>query len=396
MLPLSPQPLPSPYHHIILSRDHHSPNHYSLSQTPSLPIFSCVSSLPPPLTSVPPVPSTLVPLQLPSHLSSPPQQVVNPPPTKRQKKTPATTQDSHSQEFLKIQLNLAQTKITSQDAALKRKEESISILTERLRLLELGINSHLMSQYFPTSVSSSSVHPTSQLTVPSQPPGPYQASPPPSSAPQTSCPGNATTATIPPCHMSSSTIFNEIKTIKQEVSEIRADVSSLLKILKEIPSSSNPNCPTSSTSKPGPLKTSRHTQTHPQTKTAPRPSLVPSKSGSSLPPSSNRPIRPLFPPCPWETGVFPPVPVRYLGPPRPTRPRSRSSRRTSPLEAPPQPTFYHSSRANPSPSQCSSYTTRNQPVQPLITVVLDEDDDDLAPAVSSNPDAPSDYNSLNF
>ena len=28
--------------------------------------------------------------------------------------------------------------------------------------------------------------------------------------------------------------------------------------------------------------------------------------------------------------------------------------------------------------------------------VLDEDDDDLAPAVSSNPDAPSDYNSLNF
>ena len=384
------------------------------SQAPRLSSF-CTSSLSQsPSTQQPP--SLAASLSLPPHPSSPPRQPVNPPPPKRQRKGPATSQDSHSQEFLKIQLNLAQTKITSQDANLKRKEESISILTERLRLLELGINSQLMSQYFPstTGTNNSPGHQSNQHSSQCGPPPPVSSSvsaPPPSyhrtpdppssstcSAPQIS------TGTNPTCHKSCcSDLFTELKIIKQQVSEMRADMTSVLAIIQVKSSVLNPpNSCSSHSPNPEPDKTSRHTQTRPQeARTVPQSSLAPSRSGPRHPPS--RPIRPLFPPCPWENGCFPPGPVRQLGPPRPQASRSRSRSRQSRLhQTPSRPSFQSGNSANPTPSYGQSSVPigaqfpETHPVQhPLITVVLDEDDD-LAPVVTHNPVAPADYSSLNF
>ena len=55
-------------------------------------------------------------------------------PNKQQKKSapPAVSEEAARQEYLKIQLDLAHTKKTSLDVTLKSKDESISILSERL------------------------------------------------------------------------------------------------------------------------------------------------------------------------------------------------------------------------------------------------------------------------
>ena len=60
--------------------------------------------------------------------------------------------------------------------------------------------------------------------------------------------------------------------------------------------------------------TSRHTQTnHPPSRETAKPST-----------KSSRPIRPLFPPCPWQSGFYPQGPVRHL-PPSSQQPRSQTS-----------------------------------------------------------------------
>ena len=70
------------------------------------------------------------------------------PPSKKAKKS-AVPHENSIKDYLKIQLNIAQTKITSQDAKLKKQEETISILYDRVRLLELDINSQLVRRHFP-------------------------------------------------------------------------------------------------------------------------------------------------------------------------------------------------------------------------------------------------------
>ena len=75
----------------------------------------------------------------------------------------------------------------------------------------------------------------------------------------------------------------------------------------------------------------RHTQTRTE---------IQKKSTAKKTSDTVRPIRPLFSPCPWLGGSYPPGPVRNLGPPRPRR-RSRSPRPrpppsvSSPNERPP-------------------------------------------------------------
>ena len=137
-------------------------------------------------------------------------------------------------------------------------------------------------------------------------------------------------------------------------------------------------------------KTSRHTQTHrPPPETATKPS---------------RPIRPLFPPCPWQSGSFPQGPVRHLpsfnqarcepsgsrsnqqkksSKSKPTTTKDRNHADPGSFSPTPPPSFSHPSADHSSPL-----------IEELPTSSLDPSP---PPAASSSTSTgPEDRNSLNF
>ena len=312
----------------------------------SLPASTSLgSTLPIPWVPTSSAQSTHTPLLPP--ISASPSCPSVPPPTKRQRKTPAVTPDEAQKEYLKIQVNLAQTKITSQDSKIKRQEETISFLSERLRLLELGINSELVTQYFPDYVPAPATTASSSVPLPSsspQPPIPQTAvvQPPATQAPYRHSPQSAsqpsasthtsvpTSATTSPCSCSTE-LVRLLETALTELSLLKKQMDNMHNGLTNVISSPNSNIPTfasppsfpqqqaapsTSPSHPLPMsaaqeKTSRHTQTAAHGQRQQWPS---DKSRSSQGSSSLRPIRPLFLPCPWQTGSFPSGPVRNIPP----------------------------------------------------------------------------------
>ena len=144
-------------------------------------------------------------------------------------------------------------------------------------------------------------------------------------------------------------------------------------------------------------RTSRHTQTPaPQTPRQPH-----QRSTNRLPTKSQRP---------WKDGVFPPGPVRYLGPPmsRSTRSSSTSRARSSSMKMSRPPTSPASALSSttvgatqseyevPQPIPSVPPPTAQNSAPPLITVVLDEDDDDDYRVPYPSPLLQPDRNSLNF
>ena len=160
--------------------------------------------------------------------------------------------------------------------------------------------------------------------------------------------------------------------------------------LQQFSSSNVSSCPTSATplgrgppqhglAQPPPqqqpsscTRSSRHTQT----RTQPPRARSQDRSQASQTSRVQRPIRPLFPPCPWKDGTFPPGPVRYLGPPLPTSKRTTRPRSTSTAKRRPGPPKSHT------PAPISTGPTQYVPVipmrpaEPLVTVLIDDDDDD--------------------
>ena len=324
--------------------------HTSQTWSISNPISSLLQMLPTVVTSLPP-PLSSACATVPSSSGNPlapliPPPTSNPPPPKRQRKAagPAVSEEAARQEFLKIQLNLAQTKISSQDATIKRKDESISILSERLRLLELGINNQMFSQYFPTASAPgppppppaqappcsfwSSEPPTSLSQVEGMTgsvarPDPSATSPPVSSVPAAS----VSCSLCPATSRNMELLLSEINLLKQQTSSMHENISKIREALQYVTPQSfssvsvSPN--SSSNASQSISVATRHTQTRAE---------VQKKTTAKKTSDTVRPIRPLFSPCPWLGGSYPPGPVRNLGPPRPRR-RSRSPRPRPPPSA---------------------------------------------------------------
>ena len=415
---------------------------------PRLPTFTNLTSLP----SLPLSHSSSIPDSVNSHRSQPPNPVnipsvflqpppgrTNPPPPKRPKKAPAVTQEAAAVEYLKIQLNLATTKITSQDANIKRKEESISILSERLRLLELGLNSQFLHQYFPNVQTS---HPSApgatppSTTPPPPPPSPLTPPAPPTSGPTDPTPSvsmpasNVSMRSSPPssCHDCPNIarhleiVLTELDLLKTQTNSLQQDISCVKDILTQQPSNPAPSPrvpPPERASPPQQTKTTGSTQPpasarqktrHTQTQFNPPP---PKPTANTIPLS--RPIRPLFPPpCPWLSGTFPTGPVRHLQPARSrsrsTQPKRRATPTPSPSGSPPQspppvppsqPTADPSSspaHVDPPPSRAGSPATfqEEDSGSPLISEILDDDDDEEPPQQPPSSRTPAHSNSLNF
>ena len=242
---------------------------------------------------------------------------------------------------------------------MKRKDESISILSERLRLLELSINNQMVSQYFPSASAQGppppppppshappcsfwSPHPPStstfsqsdsMMTRSDATSAPSVPLPTVSSEPTTSVPAAATACYLcPGMSRNMEILLSEISLLKQQTSSMHENITSICEALQHVtpqslsselvpPSLSRNASQSNSTS-------TRHTQTGPQAQS------LRNRSTAKKTPVTVRPIRPLFPPCPWLGGAYPPGPVRHLGPPRP-RGRSRSAR-PSPSISPPR------------------------------------------------------------
>ena len=436
-----------------------------------------VSTLPTPSTSAitpsstsasqPPSPISIPPIFL--HSTAAPPVPTNttrslPPPSKRSKKSPAApalTEQEAAKEYLKIQLNLAHTKITTQDAKLVRQSETISILSDRLRLLELGVNSNLMSQYFPAQHSQPNECPQTAGTPPApppsqpgtqpgtqsgaQPPGIQPgtqpgtqpsiglppppvptSSPPPTTGPtgspsappsatprpsvplpsipaQSSLPSSPSPSTCTQCSNISrqmEIVLTEFGLLKQQTNAVHVDITSIKSILQQSSSYQNTSPPSfpqqpapplpppsqeAPPARPQQSSTSRHTQTRPSPPPGPR--QPPSQTTQS------RPIPPLFPKCPWQSGVYPSGPVRHLPPPRP-----RSAPGTAP---PPPPPPRPSGPPRRRPTQAAAprlqpMHSSNLPTSPLIVEILDEDDDESPSVPTDEPRDPADADSLNF
>ena len=419
----------------------------SIIQPPRLSAFTQFSSPPTSSTGVsessssPPT-SISIPSVFLRSSSTPSLQVVPVrPPAKKQRKAPSVTKEGAEKEYLKIQLNLAQTKIASQDNSLKKQEETISLLSERLRLLELGINTQYMSQYFPSSnpspqTSATHARPTPSVPAPSTsapttPPNPSpqisatalptstNARPTPSvPAPSTSAPTAPPSAPpvasfgSSPCsactnlsrHMEIA--LTELGLIKRQTDVMQADIASIKTTGHHLASSQthpshqdqnrpqfsaqNSSAPQDSSEQSGQSsnrrqKISRHAQT--QAAFADPPVKPPTRPIRPLFPSTNPPVPPPAP-CPWQTGFFPQGPVRQLPshnqPPVTSRPRSRVNKSVRS-----QPDRPHQARQNKS----------FQPRSSLITEVpMGPSTPPPAPAASQPdvPAAPADRDTLNF
>ena len=163
--------------------------------------------------------------------------------------------------------------------------------------------------------------------------------PTPSVAMPTSAPHPATSPGQPPCSGCSSLtrnmeiVLSEIDLLRKQNISMQQDISTIVGIAKKASSPQlsptqdipqvdpeHPSQPPQETPSPAQdrsphprpqAKTSRHTQTnHPPSRETAKPST-----------KTSRPIRPLFPPCPWQSGFYPQGPVRHL-PPSSQQPRS--------------------------------------------------------------------------
>ena len=70
------------------------------------------------------------------------------PPGKKSRTTPATTPEGVQVEYLTHEVSFAQTKITSLEAVLRDRDDSIKIMGERIKSLESPHFSNLRSSYF--------------------------------------------------------------------------------------------------------------------------------------------------------------------------------------------------------------------------------------------------------
>ena len=324
--------------------------------------------------------------------NAPPLRLSGPPASKKPRngKAPAVTVEGAQREYLKIQLNLAQTKIASQDNTLKKQEETISFLSERLRLLELGINTQLLSQYFPSNQNPNTSQPTnSSANAPGQSP-PDENLSPGNTGPTIPEPGRLppppTAPHDPTCsthcaHLSQLSrkmeiLMTEIDILKKQTNTIQTDVVSVknhqsTSSIPNPPSSypnSEPSPPTvsdspwdssESSSPRGCSSCSCRISAKPATDSSSRssPNINTKKTTSRQVQTSHhhvllnqskppvRPIRPLFPPpSPWQEGFFPTGPVRQLPPPLPRRVQ-------------PPPRLTRRGRSGPSPAATQTHST---------------------------------------
>ena len=104
-------------------------------------------------------PAIRIPSSLPSQLPSSNPRKVN----RKQKQTKEVPTDHDTAiEFLKNELKTAQTRIVQLDFEIKDKDQKISILLARNKILEEKKNEDLMNKYFPTSKPSSTTPPFCQ------------------------------------------------------------------------------------------------------------------------------------------------------------------------------------------------------------------------------------------
>ena len=104
-------------------------------------------------------PAIRIPSSLPSQLPSSNPRKVN----RKQKHTKEVPTDHDTAiEFLKNELKTAQTRIVQLDFEIKDKDQKISILLARNKILEEKKNEDLMNKYFPTSKPSSTTPPFCQ------------------------------------------------------------------------------------------------------------------------------------------------------------------------------------------------------------------------------------------
>ena len=267
------------------------------------------------------------------------------------------------------------------------------------RLLELGINSQYLSQYFPGSASHPSTHAVPQSeaqlpTVPQPPPNPPYTGlqDPPHPLPPHTSPASSpsTCSACPSISRQMEIVLSEFDFLRTQLNEMKDLIHYQFTQQTSKPCSTSPPSHSSPQVPPPPCnRTSRHTQTS-TAQTTGQP-LQRSQKPST---KTLRPIRPLFQPCPWKDGNFPPGPVRYLGPPMPRSSRSVPSSRA-------RSSSMKSSR--PSSSQSSAPASSSIPptsartlAPPLVTVVLDEDDEEECQISPSVPTPNPDKNSLNF
>ena len=131
-------------------------------------------------------------------------------------------------------------------------------------------------------------------------------------------------------------------------------------------------------------KTSRHTQTQ-----------CPPQENPTKP---SRPIRPLFPPCPWQTGVFPQGPVRQLAPSSQARAEPSGSRKKREKKAsrPTTKERSHPDSFSPPPPSPHPSTAHCSPLIEELPTSSASSSSPSPPTNSAASAGPEDRNSLNF
>ena len=248
------------------------------------------------------------------------------------RKTPAISKEAADKEYLKIQLNLAHTKITSQDSSLKKQEETIAFLSVRVSLLELNINNQMRSQYFPPVQPTSHAPPlapavqagassfsSTAVPAPTQPP-PFVPEPSAQSSGTTPLNTSAEYDILFQLSRKMEVVLTELDLSKKRQARCKQTGLILQSVLHH--SSSLNSQPSQSTSEE--VSTASHPSGQPN-----EASTVPKKvsrhsqttGSSSNQPGNTRQPRPLFPPpSPWLNGQFPSCPVRLLPPPQVSQP----------------------------------------------------------------------------
>ena len=178
---------------------------------------------------------------------------------------------------------------------MKRKDDSIKLMEERLRILELKINSEMVSQYFPRSAQ-----PAPQAVSGNNEPCPQVPQPPSQPAPQTSQNPLMTCNGCTDLSRKVEILMTEVGYIRTSTNGIREEITSISTMQHNASVSSQqiqtePLQPLHSASNHKTV--SRHTQT--------RRSKSPSPNHSRSSPKGNDQ-------CLWQSGIYPSGPVNHL------------------------------------------------------------------------------------